>query len=383
MDDLRGAWWRAPLRAWIVSRALVLVAALAAVALFGVPSRGVDSAVPEALAYLGPWDTTWYLDIARNGYALDGPSVGVDFTNLAFFPLLPLAMAGAIRIGLNPFVATIVLNHLALLGALLALQRLTEPRWGRRMADLAVWSTALAPPMIVASMAYTEAVVICGAVVAALLATRGRWVWAGLLAAPLAVARPTGVLVAVLLVLLAVASEGGAVPRLARAIVAGVPSLAALASFGVWMQRQRGSWHLPLDAQGAWDRGSPVAGLVTHLPGELWDVVRGITFMTRDVEITASLRDLAFLAVYVWLGVRLVRMGASRPWVAYSALALGVPLMSGSIESAARFGVLAFPLAWPAGRWLADGDDRRRRWAAAAAAAVTVVMVAQLRLRAP
>ena len=64
-------------------------------------------------------------------------------------------------------------------------------------------------------------------------------------------------------------------------------------------------------------------------------------------------------------------------------LALGVPLVSGSIESAARFGVLAFPLAWPAGRWLADGDDRRRRWAAAAAAAVTVVMVAQLRLRAP
>ncbi|MEZ5079152.1 MAG: hypothetical protein R2878_00515 [Thermoleophilia bacterium] len=68
--------------------------------------------MPRGLAYLGPWEHDLVPGHREERVRLDGPSVGVDFTNLAFFLLLPLAMAGAIRIGLNPFVATIVLNHL-------------------------------------------------------------------------------------------------------------------------------------------------------------------------------------------------------------------------------------------------------------------------------
>ena len=65
--------------------------------LLGLPTRGVDPAVPHALALLGGWDTTWYLDIARHGYAHDTGQVGTVFTNLAFFPLLPGIMAAVPR----------------------------------------------------------------------------------------------------------------------------------------------------------------------------------------------------------------------------------------------------------------------------------------------
>ena len=113
MPDDTAPWWSVPVRAWLASRLLVLVAALAAVPVLGVPTRGVDPSVPKALAYLGAWDTTWYLDIARNGYAFDGPAVGTEFTNLAFFPLLPLVMAAARSVGANPFLVTVLLGHLA------------------------------------------------------------------------------------------------------------------------------------------------------------------------------------------------------------------------------------------------------------------------------
>ncbi|CAN0504573.1 unnamed protein product, partial [Phaeothamnion confervicola] len=93
-------WWRVPVAAWLGSRLIILAAALVAGQAFGVPTRGVDPAVPSSLVQLGGWDTTWYLDIARNGYEHDVGQVGHVFTNLAFFPLMPGVMALFLVVGL-------------------------------------------------------------------------------------------------------------------------------------------------------------------------------------------------------------------------------------------------------------------------------------------
>lgn len=377
------AWWRAPpVAAWATSRALVLVAGVAGSLAFGVPTRGVDPAVPGWLDQLGGWDTTWYLDIARNGYERDMGQVGEVFSNLAFFPLLPGVMAALLAVGVNPFVGALVLSNLAFLGALAGLHALTDRLSGPGPAARAAWTLALLPPTVYCSMAYTEAMALACAVVAALLAVRGRYALAGLVAAVAALTRPTGALVALLIGMLALQDPSPG--RWRRGAVAVLPSVAAIGAFLAWMAVTRGSAMLPFEAQRAWDRGQLGIGLVTAAPREIaagWDLARDATF-TAAWHATA--RDVAFLAGYLWLLVRLWRAegGLRSPWVAYSAAVIAVPLSSGTITSMARFGLMAFPLVWPLADWVGD-DPRRRRRAVAVAVVLIVLLVAQLTMRSP
>jgi hypothetical protein len=377
-----GASARAVLSAWAASRTLVLVTGVVASLLFGLPTRGVDPAVPDALALLGGWDTTWYIDIARHGYATDMGQVGEVFTNLAFFPLLPGIMATFLAVGLNPFVGTLVVSNLAFLGALAGLRALTASRMGDAAATRATWTLALLPPTVYCSMAYTEAIALACALAAALAAVRGRWALAGLVAAVGALTRPTGALVALLVGMLALHDPSPG--RIRRAAAGVLPSALAVGAFLAWMAVARGSAMLPFEAQRAWDRGQLGIGLVTAAPTEIaagWELVRDGTFTAAW---HATLRDVAFLAGYLWLLVRLWRAegGLRSPWVAYSAAALAIPLSSGTVTSMARFGLMAFPLVWPLADWIAE-DRRRARPAAIAAVILIVALVAQLTMRSP
>ena len=384
MAALSAPWRHAPLTAWAASRILVVGAAVAAGILFGLPARGVDPAVPHALGLLGGWDTTWYLDIARHGYVHDTGQVGTIFTNLAFFPLLPAVMALFLAVGINPFLGALVVANLAFLGVLVAFQALTAPRAGAATTTRAVWALALLPSAVYCAMAYTESIALLCAVLAALAAVRGRYLLAGLVAAVGSLSRPTGVLVVLLIGLLALQSSPDLVLRVRRAALTAVPSVLALGAFLAWMAVERGSPLLPFRAQRAWDRGQLGSGLVTSAPGEIragWDhVVNG----TGGAAWHATIRDLVFLALALWLLTRLWRTegGLRSPWVAYSVVVLAVPLSSGTITSMARFSLMAFPLMWPLADWLGE-DARRVRWAVAVAVPVTVLLVLQLLMRSP
>lgn len=368
--------------AWASSRALVLGAAILFSVLLGVPERGVDPYVPHWLSLLGGWDTTWYLDVARHGYVHDMGQVGEIYTNLAFFPLMPGVMAAAIGIAVNPFAAALVVANLAFLGALAALAALTRGRDGELAAGRAVWTLALLPPALYCSLAYTEGLALASAIGAALAAVRGRWWAAGLLAAVASLSRPTGGIVVLLLVMLALGEPGPG--RVRRVLWSAVPSIAAVGAFLGWMQVARGSAMLPFDAQRAWDRGQLGTGLVTAMPHEIaagWDLVRDMNFTAAW---TATFRDLAFLVLYAWLLARLWRRegGLRSPWVAYSAAVLLIPISSGTITSFARLGLLAFPLVWPLADWVHERPGRPRA-AAALAVVLIVVLVAQLEIRSP
>lgn len=388
-----------PVQAWLASRALVLGLAVVFSVTIGEAPRGVDPGVPDLyvrarlidpavpawLVLLGEWDTTWYLDIARHGYAHDAGQVGILDSNLAFFPLIPGIAAAFLAIGVNPFFGVLVLVHLAFLGALWALWALTRRHLAStRLADRATWAFALLPPTVFASMAYTEALVLACALGAALLAVRGHFALAGLPAAVAALSRPPGIIVAALVVLIALTAPADPARRVRRAAIAVLPSAAALAAFGLWMWAARGSPTLPLAAQGAWDRGQLGVGLFTAFPSELAAAADQIIHLDADSRWTSAVRDVAFTALYGWLLARLWRDegGLRSPWVAYSAAALAIPLSTGSFGSMSRFGILAFPLMWPLARWL-DVSPRRRAWAAAAAVLLMALLVAQLRLRAP
>jgi hypothetical protein len=374
--------WSVPVTAWVVSRVLLLTLAIAAAAVLGEPTRGTDPAVPDALAFLGAWDTTWYLDVARDGYSTSTAFVGQIETDFAFFPLLPGIMMLALELGMNPFIVALVVSHLAFLVGLVAFNALTRERLGERRANVATWAIALFPPAIVASMAYTEGLVLMLVVGASLAATRRAYPLAGLLCAAAAVARPTGIIAVLLVGLIAWRDPDSA--RLRRLALVLVPGVIALGAFLAWMQVARGSWSLPFDAQAAWDRGDLVTGLVTQPPGEFAAVWGYISEFHFTAAWTAVFRDLGFGVLYTVLLVRLWKSegGLKSPWVVYSLAVLAVPLSSGSIASLARFGVLAFPLAWPAADWLM-AKRSRIPWAAGAAVAVTVLMVAQLEVWSP
>ena len=392
--EMTNSWWsrwRVPILAWGVSRALVILLAVLVERWLGATSLSNDRSVPTSLRLLGSWDTSWYIDIARNGYDHYTGLVGVVFTNLAFFPLLPMVMWVGIRTSMNPFIWGFVVSNLAFFGAVVGLHRLTWDRRDLAFANRATWVFAFSPPAIYASLAYTDGLLIALAIGAALAATRGRWYIAGLASAFAALTRPQGIFVALLVVMIAVtvADVPWAV-RARHAVIGFVPAVIALGGFLAWMQVARGSWQLPLNAQGAWHRGPLGISLVTGLPKATYSVIDYVIppfkhGLFRHLVWTGSERDFLFTIVMVAVAVALWRMeGRWRsPWVLFVVMALGVPLLSGSYSSMMRFGLVAFPLVWPVAEWLGHGGSRRRAWVISATLLVTVLLVLQLNVTSP
>lgn len=372
-----------PLVAWVATRALVVVAGVVASLTLGEPARGVDSEVPRAFALLGAWDTSWYLDVARDGYDPATALVGVVYTEYAFFPLLPGVMAAGEPLGVNPFFTALIISNLAFLGALWGMHALTRRRFGEAAAVRATWVLALFPPAFTASLAYTEGIALALAIGAALAASRDRYALAGIIAGVAALARPPGAVAAVLIVAMALAGPRSG--RLRRAVLAAAPTVIALCAFLGWMQAARGGWSLPLDAQAAWGRETPLLGLFTQAPEEIVKTaarIGGGPFVAFG-SWTTAIRDSAFGALYITLLVMLWRRegGLRSPWVVYALLVLALPLSSGKTDSLARLGLMAFPLMWP----LADWIERRRLWREIVPVAVVliVLLVAQLAIRSP
>ncbi len=389
--------WRTAVTAWVVSRIVIVVAAIfGSVALGRPPGSTIDPGVPHAVSFLGSWDSVWYLDIARYGYA-PGSTNLAHFTNFAFFPALPMIMRIGIWTGTNPFVWGLVANNLGFLAGLVAIGGIVGDRWGGRLATRAVWVTALAPPAVYSGLAYADGLLFGIAACAAYAALRNRWLVAGLLAGAAVLVRPQGTLVALLLVMLAwTIAAPGPRTRIARTGAAVVPGALALLGFLAWMQSARGSWSLPFRAQHAWGRTSPgiasLEGLWTQASAIVdypftsnHRALREACYLCSPVGWSGPVRDLTAVVVMLVLVVALARFVGSwrSPWVVYAALAVVAPLQTGNFNSMARFGLLAFPLAWPIAAWIEKGGTPRIRWSAAAAVALMAALTLQIHAVAP
>jgi Mannosyltransferase (PIG-V) len=210
MAAVRDCW-----RALWVSRLIVLVAGVGAVATFGLGrarSAFDPAGVTSGFGWLGNllvapvarWDAVWYLVIARYGYRPDlGPFTA---SRTAFFPLYPLGVRGLSRLGLPPIAAGVALSLVAFAAALYGLHRLCTlelgrlaPRGERRgdVARLAVLVTALAPMAFFFSAVYSESLYLALSVGVFWCARQGRWGWAGVLGGLASATRSAGVLLAV------------------------------------------------------------------------------------------------------------------------------------------------------------------------------------------
>ena len=340
---------------FVVSRLLVVAAALVAENLIPRNPGLIPGADGPLLRSLTSWDGFYYLGIARDGYQA-APVVGA-YTNVAFPPLFPLL----VKILSLPFpgaqgIVAVLISNVAFLVALGLLVRLATPYIGRQRATIAAGLLVIYPFASVFAMAYTEGLFLMLMLAAFLAAERGHRTWAGTFLALTVLCRLQGVALALPLWILMLRQDGWR-PRPSQAWLLLGP--AAAAAFLAYIAGVTGSTTAFLDAQKAWGR----VGVGGSAPG-------------TTIGAKLSLYQAALLGTLLWSVFLLVfvRVDRLRPeyWLV-PVLFIAAEISSGSLEAVGRITMLAFPLFWI----LANRDSliARRLWPALSVIGFTVIAV--------
>lgn len=400
LDETIGAEWalalREAVRAFALSRAVVWIAGLLAIVVFGwVESRGLRLD-PLALcrptgtdgvdALLAPgcrWDSTWYLGIARDGYLVDRPS------RQAFFPLYPALIAVVSRpLGGALVPAGLLISWTAAIAFLTMLHRVIAQARDAATASTVVRVAAYAPPAIFLSAVYTEALFLLLSFGALVAARRDRWALAAVLAAVSASCRSIGVLLVVpLLVEYLWGRRSGGETRLAarwwhprHPIRADVLWIALVplgfVAFAAHLAAATGDPLGSIRAQGDWERHflTPIGGIglgIWAVLGRLGDLAGIWVVAPLDPDLSPSLnlvRDMVLLACLavvlptLWWARRRIPVA----WLAWGVVSLAYPLSVPSLEqplmSLPRFWLACFPLVVALGLWAHRRS--RMRWMA-------------------
>jgi hypothetical protein len=396
-------------RALWVSRVVVLLAGVGAVAALGVgrarsayDPRGVTSGfgwLGDLLAApVARWDSVWYLVIAYYGYSPDLGSFTAPRT--AFFPLYPLEVRGISTLGVPPIAAGVALSLVAFAVALYGIHRLCTLELGRLaggldsahprgdVARLAVLVTALAPMAFFFSAVYSEALYLALSVGVFWCARQGRWAWVAALGALASATRSAGVVLVVPALLLYLYGpredrepdfplRAWWRPRYAlRRDVLWIAALpVGVGAYMAYLGLAGGAPLEPFHAQQVWNRQfvGPFVG-VWDGARAAFDGVRQLLSFQRThiyfseaggspfVDAGHNLMLFAFLAAAVPMIVGVLRR-LPLAYGAYVLVALALPLSypvpPEPLMSLPRFEVVLFPLAMWAGAWLAQRPRAR------------------------
>jgi len=191
-----------PTEAWAVSRGLCWIAGVSAVLVVGTnaPHDPLRLTTPfgdlgnKLVAPAARWDAAWFLWIADHGYVIPRAT--------QFYPLYPLAA----RVVGTPFgsslVGGVVVSLAGLLAGLVLLERLVRLELGELAARRTTLLLAFFPTAVFFSAVYSEGLFLGLSIGAFYAARLGRWSWAGLAAGLATLARPTGFLLIVPLIVL-------------------------------------------------------------------------------------------------------------------------------------------------------------------------------------
>jgi hypothetical protein len=309
---------------------------------FGDPSltHPFGGVAGDLLSPLARWDSTWFLDIADDGY--EG---GLD---TAFFPLYPLLVRALVL----PFAsegALLVSAYAVSLGcflcALWLLHRLVELELGRRVATASVWLLALFPAAIYFGAPYSESLFLLASVGAFYAARTERWALAGVAAAAASATRSAGLVLLVPLVLLWLDSQRRRPSGLAWLGLAPL----GLGAYALYLGLEHGDALAFLDAQEAWYRefAGPFVGA--------WD---GAVAAWDGASIDIVLFGFLVFAAAALVGTfRRLPLAYGAYALAALALPLSFPVDPQPLMSLPRFVAVLFPLFI----WLAVVTEERGR----------------------
>lgn len=328
------------------------VAALLAVFLAG---RLISLAVAQAALLVHPewevtglvdmicrWDCKWYAGVAEIGYEPQARHwARGDGANWAFFPLLPLLMAGvSAATGLSLKVAGLVVANAAFVVAVIGFFLYARDLVDRRFALFAAALLALWPYSVHATVPMSEAVYLPASVLLFLFARREQWIAAGLAAAALSSTRAVGVFGFLPLFVLAV-QRHGLLSLIRLAPQAAPASLAcALAGLGIGLTMMV-QWHVTGDAlafshiQTAWSREFlwPWRMVVDELSPWRWDASAQIRHgLQLATALAGALLSIVLIRRKLWAEAVFVLA------------TLGIAMTAGAAMSLARFTGALFPV---------------------------------------
>lgn len=340
----------AVLPAWVVSRAVVLVA-------LAVAHLSVSTLRPHNLAAaqrvhegLLSWDAGWYESIAARGYVASGTE------SVRFFPGFPmLARALTWLPGVTAGAAVIIVANLATLGALAALGVLVRRDLGdAALARRSVWLLALAPPAYAFVLGYADSLLLLLAIGTMLALRRHRWWWAAAAAFPAGLVRPVGALLVVPVLVEVVreqwmtrAATGTEPPTAATVPARGgwagavaktaavVAPLAGAGWYLAWVGAQFGDALLPLRVQQ--EQGH--RGAITAPFSSMW---HNAVSVVHGHHLGSALHIPWVVLCLVLLVLAYRRLPAS--YAAFATAVLAVSLTSSNLDSFERYALGAFPL---------------------------------------
>lgn len=322
---------------------------------------------PPLLEIWARWDSEWYLLIAERGYGADEAFLGRPVAyrrgdDSGFFPLYPLLVRLVARAGLPSLAAGVLVSNLMLLLAAALLHDLARRESDDETAGRAVWLLLSFPTSFFLSAVYAESTLLAATFLALWLLRSGRPASAGLSAAAAALARPTGVLV--LLPLLVDAwgdaragapaapadveragarPEGGGtrrgLARAARTAALVLPTAAALGLWSLFCRSLYGEWLPFVTRQERW-RGAMSGPWRAFARFFEAPQIHGAHHSAIDFACAAAL-----VLSIPWMWRRLRRSDA-----AYGSAAILLPLTS-TLWSFTRFAAVIYPVPLLLARW--------------------------------
>ena len=185
-----------PTKIFFASRIILFIIAYISLSVF--PARiGTDllKPYPDKLYLDGwvRWDSSWYYDIAKNGYSYT-PSPNIRQQNIAYFPLYPYMVRYLNHLVGDFYLSGIIIANISFLFAIIGLYLLLSSQYTQDIANNSILLLAFSPFSFFFSAMYSESLFLFSVVFAFLFASKKKWLLSSLFAAAAGATRLVGIL---------------------------------------------------------------------------------------------------------------------------------------------------------------------------------------------
>ena len=327
--------FKSVLRSFTLSRALIVL--FAALGYFLIPSvhEGVSvpllEPAPWFVSIWYQWDANWYMSIAAGGYEW----VPGDQSNVAFFPLYPLAVRlFGMALGGHYLLAGLLLSSACLAGGLFFLHRLVREDFGEEIARRSVLLLAIFPTSVFFTSLYTESLFLMTSLAAFYYARMERWGRVGIWGLLASLTRITGLWLLLPLAWEFLSQKKFSVRKLSPAALWLILLPGGIAMYMIYLY---------------FGFGRPLAFAETQVAGwghgfsTIWgSLSRDLELLFQQSELWVVYELAAALMLVVCLLLSLRKLRGS--YNVYMLVSLLAPFLGGTSKSMSRYLLVVFPI---------------------------------------